>query len=731
MSHGHLFKLLLRTIEPPAYSMSAQKLSSLKNLPKNSHNFADNQMSSQGKRWAILIGVNFYPGAQQRLEGAVNDVDDIHSYLERYYGPITTFKITADAPGNPSQTTPKGSPSSWPTYTNVIDAITKVTQSADSGDLVYLHYSGHGTLKPTAAQGYRNDDGSDAALVLLNPGIGHDVRYLRGIDLASLFDTMMAKGISLVVTLDCCHSGAVTRGEKSRIRGVPWDYHTDALFPPEQTYRPTPRPGNRGCRSASVERHWLVKPDQYTLFAACGSNEIARECEGKDGRPHGALSYFLFQALSFASRNRQVINLGNMYDYICARLHVPLPHQHPKLLGTRDAAFMGTTTTETSPNISVLSTLSDQKVILDIGLVHGASAGDEYALSPAAWMDPKPANQRQEIICRITSALALQSEAEIQGRYHIRKAQSGWHATLHRHSNPKALVFLYPGVDPAWKKTIDQSSWLQTTNQIAVTAALPSFQAQSTTDGNFEILDAMSNPMPHVPTVPMASTNALHLILVILEHLVKFSNIEALGNQWCMNLRPGNNERMTDIHAGDLSDKDFNIELTPVDGALNNIGNTLVVQNGAKVAVKFSNHTEKPLYLTVLNLQPLRRIAKIYPSRDGGNSREINRKDHNFKGNISFKMKMSVPETVMAAGGTQSEDVLKFIVTTEPKSFQAFELPELSAERLSEAKRDQGNSLLSLLLDFNEPGKCARRQRSGERKVQIAFQNFTVRTLVS
>lgn len=185
---------------------------------------------------------------------------------------------------------------------------------------------------------------------------------------------------------------------------------------------------------------------------------------------------------------------------------------------------------------------------------------------------------------------------------------------------------------------------------------------------------------------------------------------------------------MTNIHAGDLSGEDYNIELTPVDGTPRNIGNTLIVQQGAKVAVTFSNYTRRPLYLTVLNLQPLRRIAKIYPSKDGGNFREVNRKDHHFKGTISFKMKMSIPETVMAAGGTQSEDVLKFIVTTEPRSFQAFELPELSAERLSEAERGQDKSLMSLLLGFNVPGKSARHPRSSERKVQIAFQNFTIQT---
>ncbi len=498
-------------------------------------------MASQAKRWAVLIGINFYPNPDQRLEGAVNDVNDIHSYLERCYGPINVSKFCAESPEDPSRETPKGSPTLWPTYDNVTDALARLAQAALPGDFVYIHYSGHGTLRPTTARQYREDVGSDAALVLLNPGVGHHVRYLRGIELASLLDSLVAKELTLIVTLDCCHSGAVTRGNRSCVRGVPWDYETDAAFPLQMISPTIPRLASRGSRLASVEEHWLVVPNRYTLFAACGSDEIARECEGKDGRPHGALSYFLFQALSFASRNRAVATLGSIFSYICARLRIPLPNQHPKLLGTPIGAFLGTESTDKSIGsmICVMSTHPGSKIILDIGLAHGVSLGDEYALSLVGWLNSDHGTpQDGGVKCIITSAFALHSEAEIQRDHHsktvqeVQEVQSGWRATLSRHSRPKAYVLLCPQIEPQWKVAIYESSWLQTTDKIANTATLPSFQVRLTGESEYTILDGVANPISHLPTISKARESALHEVLVILEHLVKFASVEAFENQW-------------------------------------------------------------------------------------------------------------------------------------------------------------------------------------------------------
>lgn len=59
------------------------------------------------------------------------------------------------------------------------------TDVARPGDFVYFHFSGHGTLQPTKTGKYRENNGSDAALILFDEENGE--RYLRGIDLARIF----------------------------------------------------------------------------------------------------------------------------------------------------------------------------------------------------------------------------------------------------------------------------------------------------------------------------------------------------------------------------------------------------------------------------------------------------------------------------------------------------------------------------------------------------------------
>lgn len=84
--------------------------------------------------------------------------------------------------GDPAQTEPPGSSNPWPTYENITQKLRDITLEAYSGDLIYVHYSGHGTLKPTLAGEYQESDGSDATLVLYDAK--EKIRYLRGIELA-------------------------------------------------------------------------------------------------------------------------------------------------------------------------------------------------------------------------------------------------------------------------------------------------------------------------------------------------------------------------------------------------------------------------------------------------------------------------------------------------------------------------------------------------------------------
>ena len=65
----------------------------------------------------------------------------------------------------------------------MVNAFKKVTDMAQPGDQVYIHYSGHGGRATTAYPELKGDDGLDETLVPLDIG-NSEARYLRDIELA-------------------------------------------------------------------------------------------------------------------------------------------------------------------------------------------------------------------------------------------------------------------------------------------------------------------------------------------------------------------------------------------------------------------------------------------------------------------------------------------------------------------------------------------------------------------
>lgn len=165
--------------------------------------------------WLLLVGINFYPDKAQQLCGAVNDVMDVELGLKECYKEITVTKLLASVTGESGQSAPPEDKHLWPTWHNFTSQLKFITQEASEGDIVWVHYSGHGTLQPTQTSEfvYQEDYGTNAALVLLEPTGQQGVRYLRGIELALLLDKMVHNGLKLTVVLDSCHSGSISRGE--------------------------------------------------------------------------------------------------------------------------------------------------------------------------------------------------------------------------------------------------------------------------------------------------------------------------------------------------------------------------------------------------------------------------------------------------------------------------------------------------------------------------------------
>lgn len=105
-----------------------------------------NDITPNPRRWAILVGINFYGKAAKALRGCVSDVCSIEKYfLGEGAEHVETFK--ASVPPDPKSSQPDDDSSTWPTYENVTASLREVTNKAKPGDFVHIHFWARDTTK--------------------------------------------------------------------------------------------------------------------------------------------------------------------------------------------------------------------------------------------------------------------------------------------------------------------------------------------------------------------------------------------------------------------------------------------------------------------------------------------------------------------------------------------------------------------------------------------------------
>ncbi|GAA0145289.1 hypothetical protein Leryth_010182 [Lithospermum erythrorhizon] len=148
---------------------------------------------------AVLIGCN-YPGTKAELKGCINDVRQMYKCLvERYGFSEDDISVLVDTDESYEQ----------PTGKNVRRALSNLIRSAQPGDFLFVHYSGHGTRLP-AETGEEDDTGYDECIVPT------DMNLITDDDFRDMVD-QVPEGCYLTIVSDCCHSGGLIAGAKEQI----------------------------------------------------------------------------------------------------------------------------------------------------------------------------------------------------------------------------------------------------------------------------------------------------------------------------------------------------------------------------------------------------------------------------------------------------------------------------------------------------------------------------------
>uniref|UniRef100_A0A1J3I2S6 Metacaspase-7 n=1 Tax=Noccaea caerulescens TaxID=107243 RepID=A0A1J3I2S6_NOCCA len=148
---------------------------------------------------AVLIGIN-YPGTEEELQGCVNDVHRMYKCLVDRYG-FAEEDITVLIDTDKSYTQPTGK--------NIRHALSELIKPAKSGDVLFVHYSGHGTRVPPET-GEEDDTGFDECIVPC------DMNLIPDDDFRDIVE-QVPEGCQITFISYSCHSGGLIDEAREQI----------------------------------------------------------------------------------------------------------------------------------------------------------------------------------------------------------------------------------------------------------------------------------------------------------------------------------------------------------------------------------------------------------------------------------------------------------------------------------------------------------------------------------
>lgn len=254
------------------------------------------------RKKALLIGINYY-GTAAELGGCINDVRNVQELCKLRLH-ITDFHVLVDVPGAPA--------SFRPTRANILAGFEWLLAGAEAGDVLFLHYSGHGTYVPDSADADAEVTGSDSCIVPLDYSAAG---VLTDDALRTQLVNAVPAGVTLFAVFDSCYSGSVL--------DLRYTYTDDSRGP---TARARTLAGGRAApdfgawRSAAVASENLSVPETGgAVVMLSGASDLQTAADAWiGGLSQGAMSWALLESLS--SIHLHGISLGGLLTRVRALL---------------------------------------------------------------------------------------------------------------------------------------------------------------------------------------------------------------------------------------------------------------------------------------------------------------------------------------------------------------------------------------------------------------------------
>jgi hypothetical protein len=671
---------------------------------------------------ALLIGIDDYgdgigrDGALYRpLHGCVRDILDVERFL--LDAGVTAERITrliAPLPGGPGNDLPR---SAKPTYENIVCAWQHVISTAKPGDVVYIHYSGHGGRSATLFPAFKSNglDESIAPCDINQPLTG---RYLRDVEIAVLLKQMAQRELLTTLVLDSCYAGSATRGsEVAARRGDRDDLHRRAgdtadssavasraeLEDMAKQLATTPR---------RPDESWRIAPGRetaalITIVAACRPHESSYEYAIDGATRCGVLTHFWLEALRQRGANT---TYRTAYRQTFARVQAVFREQAPVLLGAADRLVLGTATLVQPSSIAIVD-VDGEHVTIAAGAAGQLCVGTRLAVLPPEVL-PELADLSTMRQIEVTSVASTISRARtIRGAGDAQPPITlASHAVVVTYAptmrrSVRWLASAHPSAaELAARAELEHAIVADTTNAIGLAAAESAHYQVAVESSRFVILDPAGCPLPHLrPEIRVADSGAVRAVKNRLVHLTRFHNVRALTNSDANSPLAG--KLALSLHALD-GDRPAETPL-PLDP---------ILPCDSEFYLRIKNLSCRALSLGIFNLAAdwsIEHLNRACPlTVDAGTS-------------IDIKLTASLPRL---AGFEVAADVLKVIATTEHTDLEWLTLRALDQPYVCKrAARIPTSAFEELMATMHEPSRATRHvamaaPTSGWTEAQISLE---------
>jgi hypothetical protein len=444
-------------------------------------------------KWALLIGIDRYKSPTiSRLRGTVNDVERVKRLLvTRFEFPEQNILVLRNEQA---------------THAAIVNAIQKhLIANAQKGDIVVIHYSGHGSQMPDNT----NDetDGEDETLVAYDSRLPN-IFDISDDEINGLLAQLGEKTDNVTLILDSCHSGTGTRGA-GFVRSVEPDRRDP---PPPPSYA-----RSAGETDAAAFRQL---GSNFVLLAAARSEQSSYEYDQGAGAYGGAFTFFLTEELGRAGGGA---TYRDIMDKVTDQMAARYGNQDPQIEGAGEHTYVFSDSTSVADPYYLAGPIAGGRARIAGGSAHGVTLGSVFEVYPPGtkhFVPPAAATAK----IAITAVGPFTSEANIlTGR-----VESNARAVEREHAFPDQKLRIYyrgRATSPTLRAVRLKLSALNNIQEQAAPAGYDLLLREEAGHILFEAADTLELT-PRVPAQP----NSVGKIVDLVQEWARWFNLLSIKN---------------------------------------------------------------------------------------------------------------------------------------------------------------------------------------------------------